>query len=87
LKGLNTTTRNSTGHAVSEGDDGVVFVICTIDVDQPVALSNQAFRRPEYVPETDAEPDLLHYLDGAVRYTTPRAEKEAQDLPCWHIWS
>ncbi len=34
----------------------------TVDVDHAVTLPDQALRCPEYVPEADAEPDLLHYL-------------------------
>lgn len=75
--------------SVLEGVYQIVFVrVLAVDVDHAVALPDQAFRCPENIPETDAEPNLLYYLEmtDAVRRTSTKLEGEESRLPCWHTW-
>lgn len=55
----------------------------TVDVDHAVTLANQPFRRPENIPEADAEADILHHLQrGRLAGGTGETCETQESTPC-----
>lgn len=77
---------NSTFHSVRE----LIFIPgeedFTVHIHQASSMSDETFRSPQEVVETDTQTNLLDDLVILIRDGLAPDSRNRLSPPCWHIW-